>query len=618
MSDGRFRLDRPTTENCGVRIWEGSDMRNSEQPVSIISILLALSVAFWADNLASFLDPATPVPRAFANLPRDTAVITLVSGVLFLLDILCVLWWYAKYIYRIKPVFTLGSHFLDFGVAGMFVLAANQWHEPGYFLGTTLIAVTLLSIRFYFIFIDPDATDTDKKILKMALGGLGFAAVIVVALGLLAFIIQPKQIPLATYETSILPASTGVLSLIGIALTFWLSDKIAIAAEIHDVSRRRFVSMHIHWPKGLAGDANAIMRIRKLTTEGLEEFHGLFEGRAGELSHEKLKSRVHPEADLRIQNYILSVPSWEEEPAQEEIKKKAFMVALSHWLDDLVDGRNEAVTFRKLRKLGRDYGLNAANSDIDNSEDLFKLVYRKLIIRYTNEQFYKELLKKIKESVVLGQNTKYLFWSLYQVAIGAVIFGSRVRETDREDVVDKHIQKLVRLVESSKADGGWKKDVTNILHDMQKTLVGQTLLGLTTKTVQDMAMASEGEDVDFALSLLYSLLYAPLLYFHDIGEELECGEMIPLDAFDVNYDLIIPSLWKIRELCERELEDPEGGVKDVRRDYRLQQLEMAYYCFESSLPKSVAKALKPIYDPTEEPPAGVIPFPAKSARKPAL
>ena len=485
----------------------------------------------------------------------------------------------------------------------MFVLAAQLWHQPTYFLGTTLIAVTLLSTRFYFIFRDPDSTDTDKTILKMALYGLGIAAVIVVVLGLLAFIIKPEQIPLDTYETWMLPASTGVLSSIGIGLTIWLRDKIAIAAEIHEVSRRRFVSMHIHWPKRLKGNAKAIMRVRKLTTEGLEEFHGLFEGRVGKLSHEKLKSRVHPEGDLRVQNYILSVPSWEEEPAQEEIKKKAFMVALSHWLDDLVDGRNEAVTFRKLRKLGSDYGLNAANSDIDNSEDLFELVYRKLIIRYTNKEFYEELLKKIKESVVLGQNTKYLFWSLYQVAIGAVIFGSRVRQDDREDVADKHIQKLVKLVDSSKADGGWKIDVTNILHDMQKTLVGQTLLGLTTKTVQDMAMASEGEDVDFALSLLYSLLYAPLLYFHNVEEELECGEMIPLDAFDVNYDLIIPSLWKIRELCDDE------RVKDDRKGYRLQQLEMAYFCFERKLPDSVAEVLKPIYVPTEEPPAGVIPFP---------
>lgn len=593
--------------------------KSTEQSISIVGILFAVSVAFWANNLANYLGPVeitkTVLAGGTASIQQaklHTAVITLVSGVLFLLDILCVLWWYAKYIYRIRPTSTLGTHFLDFGVVGMFVLASSKWTVPGIFLIATLIAVTLLALRFYLIYKGPDATDTDRQILIRALWGLGLAAVIVATLGLLTVVIvfaladgpeAIQKVRLNTLNSWILPAGPGALSAIGIALTLWLRDKIAIAVEIHDGTSRNFVPMPIHWPRELSSDGNAVGRIRNFTTEGLRNFDNSFTGQVGKLSHERVRSRVHAEGDLRVQSYVLSVPSYQEDLAQNEIAKKSFMVALSHWLDDLLDGRSEVITFRKLTELDEDYGFDLANSNLQNSESLFEYVYEQEIIRHTSKEFYTALLPKIRQCAVLPQNTKYLFWSLFRVAAGAVIFGPRVHKTDRKAILDKHNQKLLRLAEDSPATNEWKRDLRTILQDMQASEIGEILLGLTTKTVQDMAMASENRDVNFALVILYSLLYAPLLYFHDVTPEVETQEIVALDTFDVNYDVIIPWLSDIRGLCE------DQGIEDDRRRYRLQQIEMAYLCFEKKLPAAVANGLRAVY--LGPPPKEAIPFPRK-------
>jgi hypothetical protein len=46
-------------------------------------------------------------------------------------------------------------------------------------------------------------------------------------------------------------------------------------------------------------------------------------------------SKVHADVDIEIQSYLLSIPSATQ---SKEIENKAFMVAASHWLDDLLDG----------------------------------------------------------------------------------------------------------------------------------------------------------------------------------------------------------------------------------------------------------------------------------------
>jgi hypothetical protein len=101
-------------------------------------------------------------------------------------------------------------------------------------------------------------------------------------------------------------------------------------------------------------------------------------------------------------------------------------------------------------------------------------------------------------------------------------------------------------------------------------------------------MSSEKLQLDPQLSILFSILYAPLVYYHDIQAEINHHEMVSLQSFDIDYDVWIPWVKKARSLIEVY---PEISRKTVR----LQQIKMAYMCFERGLPDSLRKELSPIY-----------------------
>lgn len=111
-------------------------------------------------------------------------------------------------------------------------------------------------------------------------------------------------------------------------------------------------------------------------------------------------------------------------------------------------------------------------------------------------------------------------------------------------------------------------------------------------------MASEQQILNFPLSVLYSVTYAPLLYFHDIDKELDAGEMAVLEPFDLGYEQIIPWLENVRSLIEKT----GKKFEDDRHQSRLMQLEMAYCCFKSSIPEVAKEDLERIYcSPNWEP-----------------
>ena len=117
-------------------------------------------------------------------------------------------------------------------------------------------------------------------------------------------------------------------------------------------------------------------------------------------------------------------------------------------------------------------------------------------------------------------------------------------------------------------------------------------------------MSSEGAMVNFPLSVLYSVLYAPLLYFHDVQQEVEHREMVALDSFDMDFDCVVEWLKTARALCQ----DPRA--RDDRSEERSQQLEMAYRCFAPQLPQFVREAMEEIYlPPKDEGGSEVFPMP---------
>lgn len=560
-------------------------------PKPIISFMFAISVGFWAKELAQYIS----VLKETGKITGQQCVI-LVSGVLFLLDILCILWWYARYIYRVQPKAKFGAYFLDFVICSMFALAASSWIEPITFLLATTLGTTLLIWRFRLLYKSADVSWTDRQILSKAFKMFRVALLIAVV-GILAstLILTEFISDKNNYLDCILPTLVCVMSFIGIYLTLSLKTKIEVAVAIYLARHAPVTPAHLVWPALKKGEEEKIReqrdRVRQGVKAGLEDFEKLFNQFGNK--HDRIHSRVHSETELRVQSYILALPSCEKQDYAEEIEEKAFMVAASHWLDDLVDGRNEVRVCEQLKNGSKSINEVLGNSkDIDSTkvEELFEQIYRPLIIKHTDHDFYDELYDKIIKSCTQETNIKYMLLGLIRVAYGSVIFSPKIPNKERWEILNKSHNVFMKQWNNQKT-GALEQEVKSILSELavgDESEAGPILLGLTTKTVQEVAMSNEENDLNVSLSILFSILYAPLVYYHNIQQEMENDEMIPLQAFNTDSDLWIPWLATTRKAID------DFDTSD-RKQMRIKQIEMAYKCFEPKLPEFVRPELREIY-----------------------
>ncbi len=629
-------------------------MRASPLPFSIVEIVFGICVAFWAESFAMdifplFLEKDIKISENVSfpsNIDKSIKefgesmkvlpcffdkkitgytlnlflkIITVFSGISFLLVLLCMLWWFERYINRVEPPTNIYHYLLDYTVVGMFALASFQWYKPHWFLIASTCAVIPFLFRLYLLYWN--STDIDRHVLKEARNFLISSYIVAIVVYGCYFLLSPQGS--YSYVKIVVTATIpGVFCLIGTLLTFILRRKLLFIAEFHESEGRHNIPMELCWPSELKDKNKAT--IRKGTNEGKKMFNKLFVETHNKNEKSQIpKSRVHAESDLWVQSYILSLPSVPSVEVGKEIKHKVFMVIVSHWLDDMLDGRKEAELFSKIdsgkifgnftkaeRKKYKDLSLEEKVKkflNVQDSEAIFKKTFKGLVDKYVSgmiidkpikNNFFDKLLPKIRESALeQKKNEEFIFLGFNRVALGSIISGPRISEEDRKKVIKGHNEKLFDLLveQCECSNTEWLEKVKDFIQEMlnDEDGVGQTLLALTTKTTQEIAMSSEENEINFPLSLLFSILYAPLLYFHDYKEETESGEIVPLDTFH-DYELIKYRLDKARKLCEDTL------IVNKRWNYQKQQLEMAFKCFENRLPESLRKILRSAYIPDKK------------------
>lgn len=415
-----------------------------------------------------------------------------------------------------------------------------------------------------------------------------------------------------SYEV-MFPLLAIFLSGVGIYLTVRHREMITVSADIHEVKRKRFKPMELYWPSVLKGNEALRRQLRDACRQGLQEFDNLFDlDKHNKLV--RLESRVHAQGDLMIQSYILGIPSCNFDETgratdlrNAKITHKAHLVGLSHWLDDLVDGRKEHYVLKRLPKNDMDKFMRKAFGK--DAKEVFDEIYGGLIKRHVRGADVWAKVGAAIEKRRLPDNESYLYAGMNRVAIGSIMFSPRVEKKKRNAVMEIH-NYVVREQAIKEAPTEFRAAVKRVLEEMDSddAMIGKALIALTTKTVQEISMGSEGHRVNGTLSLLYSLLYAPLLYFHDIDAELDEGEMTALESFDVGYERIIPWLRMIRNII-----DMMGEEFDDRHEGRGLQLEMAFRCFEDVIPKVARDELREIYcpptaSPDDDPRESTVPF----------
>lgn len=190
--------------------------KDSGLPISVVVILSGLCVSLWVKSFVAFFKVSDW---------KLYDVVSLGSGILFLGDIWCVIWWFDRYVYLVSPPKSLGLQFLDSWIAGTFVLATEEWKNPDAFLIATILALPALIFRFYRIHNSQEATEADKRLLWKAM----FVLVVTFLLAVSAYTASSF---LQRFEKELLLLATpGYFSLVGIILTFLLRHEVSKVLE---------------------------------------------------------------------------------------------------------------------------------------------------------------------------------------------------------------------------------------------------------------------------------------------------------------------------------------------------------------------------------------------------
>jgi len=98
-----------------------------------------------------------------------------------------------------------------------------------------------------------------------------------------------------------------------------------------------------------------------------------------------------------------------------------------------------------------------------------------------------------------------MFLGLNRVAYGSVIFSPKISHLQRLEILDRHNVFLKEWNDENKGD--FEKEVEGILDEIAGSgEAGSIMLGLTTKTVQEVAFSSENHEMNISLSILFTQL----------------------------------------------------------------------------------------------------------------
>lgn len=295
-------------------------------------------------------------------------------------------------------------------------------------------------------------------------------------------------------------------------------------------------------------------------------------------------SAVHAYDDVEVQAKILCIPSHGE---PEEMANKAFMTYFAHWFDDVFD-RRVLPSFKEIYSglpfLEVGGVLPSVKDAIDRAGGA-------------------ELAQLFEPHAAVWKRGNQ---SLLEIGFWRVLLGATVCHNDgwSDEARNAHIRLLKRLEKTGGNPGGFdsiveefvKADKVNILH-------------LTSKTVQEMWLGIEHPLPNGRLMILYNLLFAPALYYHDCDEELIQGEISTGSWAKITSNTMADAI--------NDCTDKLIGMTDSRKELRALQVRAVAHSFKSVLPEDVFQAYvhssERLFHASKSPPPPSAP-PAQPAR----
>jgi|TARA_B100000315_G_scaffold165661_1_gene154309 hypothetical protein len=431
----------------------------------------------------------------------------LLLGFLMFVILVCLWWWYGIFLGQIAPAKGFFMYGVDFVTLGAFAIATGFWNNATIFPIAVIGATLLMLFRFCLVYWKLPEPSRVRWALRSVLLVLAFTA--------------PTLITIAITKKGFINEVVMAFMLIGLCVTV-VSVRITegfLWGRTSPITQPVSNKLKLIVPKAPDGvESERSMLAMSVASMAKDEFEAEL-GTSDVLGwKEPHLSTVHTLSDVEVQAALLSVPSVE---YVEEIKGKSLLAYFGHWLDDIFD-RHRMDTIQKF--ISR-----------ENKTPEFADCFNRRRDRNVHN-FAQSMCNRIGGD----KGNKFMEVGLQRLMLGSLLF-------NQPEGIKNQVEQLHRnLLEKHLGDD-------ELIRDFDSKFVD-----LTTKTVQELWFGLEQWRPPFRLTFLYSLLFAPALYYHDYKEEKQKGELS--DVWQIGPKESIDLIEKVGALLLQEV-DPRRVLR---------------------------------------------------------
>jgi hypothetical protein len=231
-------------------------------------------------------------------------------------------------------------------------------------------------------------------------------------------------------------------------------------------------------------------------------------------------SLVHPPEDILRQAVVLAAPYWIAEgnwkykmfTRRRITRHITFLTFAAHWIDDHFDALETYCQSDDLKTTIR----NSTPSEILNThhprlDELLHRMKQAVLPRFMAPRWlvYRLLRMKTRERKLLPARV-----NMVPRAVKRIIYGGLIQKAQSQHRLDELIEQYHEFIQQ-----GLSKDLISIYSDIHKS--DCRLAEWTTAKVVIELLDATSETFSQNESEFFSLLYAPLLYYHDYKNEAE-------------------------------------------------------------------------------------------------
>ncbi len=464
---------------------------------TFISIMFSAAMLFWG---ATFLGLKNlPIPTSepsvgVINIPRGEY---LLAGILYGGVLISFYWLYSEKLASKSLPSNLGVLLLDFVALSFLTGAAATWRNKSSFNSLALWTLMLLSCRFLIAALATELFPSSGRrpafrqmimchtLLVYALCFIFIGGVSVGAAGA-----DPQRYQRLFYMFISLGMSIGI-GVTAVHSLMHAAEKSRKTAPIltHDSAQPALIPAYgtIH--------ESEIRRVAKQVFLGEERFRRILnsDGPDWLSSFQFHQSRVHTYRDVETQAFIMSHHADDDD----EIELRAMWVYLAHWFDDFFD--DQYVGNLANSNLQEDFNISEVLGDLDKG---FKDVWSKAV-------------NETKRHKTWNRNRDLHETGFRRLMLSGPMFSARCR--GQHDLIrQRHWDLITRKLTAAYG-------VRDLIYTIKK--VNERYICYTSKVVVEI-WDSFASGVDFNLSMLMNLFYAPGLFYHDAEAEFKQDEIV--------------------------------------------------------------------------------------------